>query len=116
MTLSRRSARQILVGDPFPNYRVNEAVKSLQRVTLHVAFIQPEGDLIHVTGHVLGAGPMVDAIQPALQDCVEATSVVWAHRGAVGLLGTAAATGFAEPVKNEPCRFLGNTNLFRQLD
>ena len=49
------SARKILVGDPLPNYCVHETVKLLQRVTLHVAVIQPEGELIHVTGHMLRA-------------------------------------------------------------
>ena len=109
------SARQILVGDPLPNDCVHETVKLLQRVTLHLAVIQAEGELIHVTGHMLRARTMVDAIHPALQDGVEAPRVVWAHRGALDLPPALASTSLAEPVKDEPRRFLGNANLFRQL-
>lgn len=70
------SGCQILVGDPLPNYCVHKTIQSLQRVTLHVAVVQPEGELIHVPRHVFRAGPMVDTIEPAPQDRAEAPSVV----------------------------------------
>ena len=59
---------QPLVRETFSAGVVDETVQPLKRVSLHVAIVQPERELIDVALEVFRAGVVVDAMKPALQD------------------------------------------------
>src|SRR5271163_2566518 len=62
-----RSSDQVLIGETLPCRAAGEAVEPVQRVALHVAFVEPERELVNVTVQVLVAGVMIDAVQPPLK-------------------------------------------------
>lgn len=44
---------------------LDEGIEPVKRVPFHVAFVQAEGELVHVTVKVLRAGVVVDAVPHA---------------------------------------------------
>src|SRR5947209_3689278 len=65
---SGSSCDQRLVSQALARNTVNEAVEPLQRVTGHVAVVEPERELVNVAAKMLRAGVVVDADQAALED------------------------------------------------
>lgn len=61
------SLRQSLVGQALACSGANHCVQAIERVALHIAVIQPEGEFINVTAKVFRADLMVDAGQSALE-------------------------------------------------
>src|SRR6266568_6567037 len=61
------SCDELLVCDARARSRFDETIKTRKRAALHVAIVEPECELVNVTGKMLGAGVMVDASKPALQ-------------------------------------------------
>jgi hypothetical protein len=77
------SSGQILVSEPPPYNAIDEApatpstkLSRRSRVWLHVAFAEPEGELVNVAMQVLVAGVMIDAMQIALQDGPDAFDAI----------------------------------------
>ncbi len=56
------------VGQALARSTVNKAIEARHRVIFDVAFIEPEGKFIDVTGKMLRAGVVIDAVQAALED------------------------------------------------
>jgi hypothetical protein len=70
------SSDQIPVGQPPAGCAVNEAFQPSQRMTLHVAFVESERELVDVPTEVLRADMMIGAIDAALQDSPNAFDAV----------------------------------------
>ena len=62
------SCNKLLVSQTFTESGGHEAIQTLQRVPLHVAFVQPESEFVDIAANVLRAGVMVDTVQAAFQD------------------------------------------------
>ena len=60
---------QLRVGQTLSGNRINKQVETLQRVDFDVAEVQPESELINVAMKMLFARVMVNAMQPALEQC-----------------------------------------------
>jgi len=60
------SLDQPRVGQTLAVNRFDEAVEPVQRVNLHIPFIQAEGEFVNVAMQMLGAGMVVDAVHAAL--------------------------------------------------
>src|SRR5260221_8981745 len=54
-----------LVGDAPTGRRLDDAVKSVERMALHVPFVQPESELVHIAGEMLRTRMMVNAMKAA---------------------------------------------------
>lgn len=74
-----RSRDQRLVGQALASNAVNEAAKPVQRVTGHVAVIEPERELIDVAADVFWAGVVVDADQAPLKHREHGLNAVRSH-------------------------------------
>ncbi len=66
--LSGASCRQPRIGQALTFDRVHERIKTLQGMPLHVALIQPEGELVNIPRQMLRRNLMVNAVDSALQD------------------------------------------------
>src|SRR5437868_4655149 len=71
LSCSQPFVRQALASRSF-----HEAIKARESVVLHIALIEPEGELINVAAKMLGARMMVDADQPALENGKDALNAV----------------------------------------
>ena len=76
------SCGQPRVSQPLPADSVDERVQPLKRVALYVTFVQAERELINVTGKVLRADLVIDAIHAALQERPNAFDTVRTGRAA----------------------------------
>src|SRR5258707_3850 len=57
------SSDQPLVGEALAESRIRKAVQAGYRVALHIAVIQPEGELVDITVQMLGTGVMIKPLQ-----------------------------------------------------
>src|SRR3546814_16974402 len=62
-----------------PGGAADEAIQALQGVALHVAVVEPEGELVNVAVQVLLAGVVVDTLQAPLQHREHAPNAVGGH-------------------------------------
>ena len=83
------SLDQPRVGQTLSVNGFDEAVETVQRVNLHIAFVQAKGEFVNVAMQVLRAGMVIDAVHP-----------------------TASLT---QPMKHEPCRLLLYADFFGDL-
>jgi hypothetical protein len=67
-SLASLSLNQRLVCEPLSCRAIYEAVEPRQGVVLDVPFVEPERKFVNVAVKMLGAGVMIDANQPTLQD------------------------------------------------
>ena len=74
-----RLVDESFVGQALPGNSVNEAVEPLHRMTLYVALIQAERELVNVAAKVFLAGVMIDTDQSALHDREHAFHAVRGH-------------------------------------
>ena len=72
----KSSRSKLFVGDAAASGRCDQVVQPLEVMALHVAFVQAEGELVHVPTKVLLAGMVVHAMQAALQDRPDAFDAV----------------------------------------
>src|ERR1700688_5022605 len=77
--VSAFSCNQVRIGQPLASGRADKAFQSRECVMLHVAFIQPEGELVNITAQMFFASMMVDADQPALENRENAFNAVCCH-------------------------------------
>jgi len=70
------SCRQRLVSDTPSDRRINKTGQPIQRMALHLAVIQAEGELVDIAAQVLDAGMVVDAMQAALHHGPHALNTV----------------------------------------
>jgi hypothetical protein len=66
---SDRSLDQRLVGKPLASRAGYETIKPVQGMTLHVPFVEAEGELVNVAVQMLLAGVVINADQPTLTNC-----------------------------------------------
>ena len=62
-----QSCDQLFVGDATANRRGDKAIEARERVTAHVAVIEPKSKLVDVAPKVLRAGMVIHAMQTALE-------------------------------------------------
>lgn len=70
------SCDQLLVGHGQSDSCFDETVQAGKRVILHVAIIQPKGELVNIAANMLLAGMMIDAMQTALKNRPDAFNSV----------------------------------------
>src|SRR4051794_2902328 len=61
------SMDQLLVGQPFADRGLDQAVKPCERVPVAVALVEPERELVYVAAQMLTAGVMVDSRDATLE-------------------------------------------------
>ena len=74
------SCDQLRVGDAPPDRRAEQTLKALHGVVAHIAVTEPESELPNIAMQVLGAGVVIDAVQPTLEQRFQCRS--WLHRRA----------------------------------
>lgn len=73
---------QLGVSQSFSSSRVNKTIQSFQRVALYVTSVQPESKFVNVATQVLGTDLVIDAVQPALENCPNTLNPVYVDRAA----------------------------------
>src|SRR5665213_2515606 len=79
VALVLRSSDQRLVGQPLASGPSNEAVEPVKCVPSHIALVEPESELVHVTPKVLLADVVERAVDAALEDCPDGLDPVRGH-------------------------------------
>jgi hypothetical protein len=79
LAVSALSLDQPLVGQALSSDAINEALKPRQGMVLHIAFVEPEGELIDIAAKVLRAGVVVDANQATLENSEHTFNPVRGH-------------------------------------
>jgi len=70
------SCRQPRISQPLTADRFDHRIQSLKAVPFDVAFVQTEGELVHIAAKVLAAHAVVDAVVAAFQDGPDALNAV----------------------------------------
>ena len=73
---------EFLVRDPSAWSLLDETVEPVERMTLHIAIVQAEGELVNVPIQMLRAYLMINAVDSALHDCPHGFDAVGAHLAA----------------------------------
>lgn len=73
------SLRQCLVREALANGSAHKAIEPIQRVSLAVAVVQSERELVNVPAKVLSAGVVVDTDNAALHDSKHALNAIGGH-------------------------------------
>src|ERR1035438_5012934 len=74
------SCGQPRIGQPLAADSVDERIQPLKRMALHVPFVQAERELVNIAGKVLRADFVINAIDPAFQECPHAFDAVGTGR------------------------------------
>lgn len=74
-----QSCDQLFVGDATANRRGDKAIEARQRVTAHVAVIEPKRKLVDVTPKMLGAGMVIHPMQATFEHRPNALNAVSRH-------------------------------------